>query len=220
MGSSKTDAFKIHCLSAPQGFSSAITSINSLHATYPEALTRLVSQVCQSLEHATLTQLQIQNILQDFEGELEDFGSTEVKNAISGLEYMYRGCLSSNLDSLEDTASALGSCTLLSLNARECIAAGLIGSRQLSNEEVVPQKPQISGATLVKIDFQVGVAVASKHCQNLMTPFIEATFHVRDTKGQIQVHMVEMTYAEFQALRRSMHEASSILEIHSQQNKS
>lgn len=55
---------------------------------------------------------------------------------------------------------------------------------------------------LDKLDWEMGVSVASSACKKLLTPYITLTFAVSEPTGKQRHQTVELSYAEFVDLKK------------------
>ena len=65
---------------------------------------------------------------------------------------------------------------------------------------------------LVSVDWKIGVAMASSHCDRLATPFVRLVFDVADANGAVTARTVELTYAEFKAMKKTFTDVATMIE--------
>jgi hypothetical protein len=67
---------------------------------------------------------------------------------------------------------------------------------------------------IVDLEWRAGIGVSSSHCSSLNAPFVSLKFKVRDaTTGAISVHPLELSLAEFQALKGTFASIGAQLDI-------
>jgi hypothetical protein len=118
-----------------------------------------------------------------------------------------------------EIASVLDSNTTLSRACITSLVSGLEGypvpvasPSSTGNMDVTGEITGVEtrrGGTLNRLQWRMGVSLASSHCRSLMSPFVDLSFTVTDPNGERKVHTAELTYKEFQSLHRSIKEVAA-----------
>mmetsp|Transcript_14644 Transcript_14644/g.43988 ORF Transcript_14644/g.43988 Transcript_14644/m.43988 type:complete len:214 (-) Transcript_14644:319-960(-) len=203
-----------HVLAAPMGFVSAIQLLERL-CEAPKAVLHLARNVARYDEDNT-GDMTAENYVEAFQAAGIAMNAAALGNASRALAYLYRGVKTTDTDA-EAAAGVLGMSTSLSEDA--CYVVTQAIAKAMSEvaaggegEAAKPKKPlkigQLSGT-----EWRLGVAIASRGCDQLLTPYVSINLKAIDDNGIETTIPVELSYAEFQEFKRELRAASAAMDM-------
>eukprot|EP00937_MAST-01D_sp_MAST-1D-sp2_P002045 g2045.t1 len=181
-----------YLLAAPSGFTSAVDTLNTASASS-------AANVVEQLKFATAG---------------AKLSRDEVQSATNAVEYLCRGA-GQHCASASDLGDALDSRTELDTGVIEAFARRHEAS---AREAAVQTSAMVAAAggeggagapwqglgvgTFVSMEWKIGLAVRSSHCDELNAPYVSLLLKVADRAGHTTQHPLELSVAEFVEFRK------------------
>lgn len=131
-------------------------------------------------------------------------GNNKIENnCINGVAFICRCCIqAAPTPEDKEIAISLNNNTTLSRKVIESLV--VIYNEMKENTTVLT--PKNSVGQLTDVTWKLGVALQSSQCAQLLTPFVSLQLRVSDARGRSCTHPLEMTPAQFAALRSTVAE--------------
>mmetsp|Transcript_18688 Transcript_18688/g.43519 ORF Transcript_18688/g.43519 Transcript_18688/m.43519 type:complete len:216 (-) Transcript_18688:157-804(-) len=206
-----------HMLACPVGFTRAVGLLNAAaDADAAAVFEALVTEVFRFEENGGAIEQQ------RFRDELVGAGvavtDTDMHSMVNALLYVCRGGEQHKIgpEGAPQLQEALQYHTELSPTAIACVARCWVATEEArvaaAPEGIAAVKKAFTIGQLVGVEWKVGVSVASSQCENLLAPFVSLVFRVAAVNGDVETQHIELTYAEFQDMNKTLVDVAALLE--------
>ncbi|CAI8043426.1 COMM domain-containing protein 6 [Geodia barretti] len=188
---------------APLGFSSAVSTLNSL----PQGILAEMCQDAMAFLQSDVAYLPSEHHQMALSG-LDISPKPDAGNCLNALTFLFKSAASEGA-SVESLVSELKSSMMWS---DSCVAV----VRHIWKEEgpALCGKPKetLLVGQLLSMDWQLGMAMSSSSCRSLNSPYLTLQFNLADPSGALRKKTLQMTVAEFQNLAGQLKDMASALE--------
>jgi len=200
-----------HFLAAPSGFVSVSKTLNrivSKDAFFRHLVHSGFAFVCKK-KGAVLSATELVQGYTDIDTSLE-----VLQSCVNGIVFVARNCMKFG-ESEDQIRQVLAENTILSNDVIHVIAESWQrakeyehneannrnnGQLEVGIEQQLHSNITVNMGRLVGLEWKLGVAIQSKECSNLLTPYVQLLFKVVDHNGKITFQHLELTYSQFQDL--------------------
>ena len=214
------EGFHAHLLSAPSGFIRSLTAIEKVCAA-PKPTLALIRQIVR-FERDNTGDVAALHHVRSFHLAGVDVSEVEMRNAISGLTFIHQGASRAGAEASRLQEVLLIS-TCLSEHACEVVTAAM--ERAMAQAGSADADGDGDGGSggggggdllkvgqLTGVTWKVGVALQSSSCDSLRSPYVGLNLDVSDSSGNAKTVALELSYAEFQDLKRELTRAAAAME--------
>jgi hypothetical protein len=136
----------------------------------------------------------------------------EARSMINALGHVFRGCVEHKVDESGASLIAALNATTEASEDTAAVLARCWASSEVARTSSDAPKQAFNIGNLVKLEWKLGVSVASSSCSSLLAPFVTLLFQVKDGNGDISTQRVELTLAEFQGMSKTLNDVASKLD--------
>mmetsp|Transcript_1749 Transcript_1749/g.2802 ORF Transcript_1749/g.2802 Transcript_1749/m.2802 type:complete len:176 (+) Transcript_1749:378-905(+) len=168
--------FEASILCAPYGFSNGCQRLNEISLIDEDALKKVL-----------------------YEGFTLSNGISEKsvqREALKAINYIYRAYKqASSLPSAQEIVAVLDNYTILSRDCMEYVIHTMINFHSEITLESAAKK--LKFCKLTNFNWKIGLAIASKSCNQLNRPYVNIQFNLTTANGDVSTHSAELTVDQF-----------------------
>ena len=198
----------VYLLAGPSGLATAVETLNTAVAS-PDVFEELVDGVFRFLQ-TKVGVVEAPVFERKFASGGIGLTIEEMQSAINAVEYICNGARQF-CDTSAALSAALGSQTELEPTAvaafAHCYDASIAA---VATGTTLPG--HLSMGQLVGLEWKLGVAVASSHCDALAAPFVTLVLKVAQRGGGVVHHPMELSIPEFQEFRKVVKDVGKALQ--------
>ena len=214
-----------YLLAGPDGFSAAVDTLNTAAASAAaNVFEQLVGAVFDFLQ-ARQGVISVAEYQQKFATAGVDLTEQQMQSGVNAVEYICRGArqhcatpealftaLQTRTEFVDAAAEAFTrryEASAADVAKEAALTVG--GARGMTNAAGASWKG-LSMGQFVSMDWKIGLAVSSTHCENLNSPYISLLLKVAHRDGHTTQHPFELSVPEFMEFRKVFKSVGKVLE--------